>query len=332
MAGPSVTIVKTVSSAGSWQDAQEKALWEPAANALGISYSLDTSQGWADVGPQIDAGCVRWDILQIALADIPRASAAGVLEKLAPDVFDAADFVPGSCNEYFVANSIYSTVIAWNIDTFSANTPTRKFDFWDTDRFPGRRAMWAEPVGMIEAAALATGIPRDRIYSFLSTEAGRLAAIAKLKEIAPFVSVWWESGAEASELMHNSDVDLIFTWGGRVQGAIEAGARFAYTFCDGQIGTDGYSVVKDAPQRDAAMRFLKEVSKPEYQGELSNCFPTAPANLRAFGVKNYSPERLAAMASIPENIAVQYTADPEFWSMHGAWAYEAYEKVRQSSS
>lgn len=325
--GP-ITIVKTESSAGAWQDAQEQALWAPAAKALGVTYGLDTSQSWADARAQVESGSIKWDIIQIALAEIPQAKAAGVLEKLDPDVCNRADFVPGASTDYFVANSLYSTVIAWNKKTYGHNGPKSKADFWDIAKYPGRRALWNEPVGSLEAAALAVGTPRDKLYEFLATSEGRKSAIAKLAEIAPHISVWWESGAEAEQLIREGKVDLIITWGGRVQGAIDAGADFAYTFNDGQIGTDGYAVIKGAPHRDAAMRLLKEMSKPEYQKELPYRFPTSPANMRAFEIGGYAPEKVATMASAPQNVALQYAVDPEFWSQYGPWAYEAYRRIR----
>lgn len=331
MSGMALKIVKTESSSGAWQEAQEEALWAPAAKVLGIAYEKATSQSWADTRIQVESGAIEWDIIQIALAEIPQAKAAGVLEQLDADVYDEADFVPGSSSDYFVANSLYSAVIAWNTKTYGKNGPRSKADFWDVKNFPGRRALWTEPVGMIEAAALAAGAPRDKVYEFLSTEGGRLAAIDKLTEIAPHISAWWDSGARASQLIRDGEVDLILTWGGRVQGAIDEGADFAYTFNDGQLGIDGYAVVKGAPHRDAAMRFLKEVSKPEYQRDLSNRFPTAPANMKALEIAGFSPEKIATMASAPQNVTFQYAADPEFWARHGAWAYEAYDKVRRSS-
>jgi putative spermidine/putrescine transport system substrate-binding protein len=331
MKDSAVKIIKTESASGAWQEAQEKALWAPAAKALGIAYAKDSYQGWTDARAQVESGSVTLDIIQISLIEESQARAAGVLEKLDDDVFDATDFVPGSCTGHFVPNSIYSTLIAWNRNTYGDVAPNSRADFWDVDRFPGKRALWNEPSGMIEAAVLALGTARDRVYEFLSTEEGRKAAIDKLAELAPHVSVWWETGAEATELMKAGAVDMILTWGGRIQGAIDDGANFAYSFNDGQLGTDGYAIVKGAPHRDAAMRLLKEMSKPEYQKDVPSYFSTAPANMKAYGLAGYSPERMAAMASAPKNVAVQYAADPDWWSRYGAWASEAYARVRLCS-
>jgi putative spermidine/putrescine transport system substrate-binding protein len=327
MSDGSITIVKTESSAGAWQEAQKKALWSPAAKALDLSFRLDTCQSWADARVQVDSGSVTWDIIQIALAEIPQAKAAGILEKLDPDICNEADFVPGSFTDYFVGNSLYSTVIAWNKKKFGEEAPRSKADFWDVLNFPGKRALWSEPVGMIEAAALASGASRDTVYAFLSTAKGRNAALDKLAEIVPYVSVWWQSGAQASQLIMGGEVDMILTWNGRVQDAIDEGANFAYTFNDGQLGIDGYAIVKGAPNRDAAMRFLKEVSKPDYQKDLPNCFPTAPANMKALQIGGYSAEKIATMASAPQNVPLQYAANSEFWAQHGVWVYEAYGKL-----
>lgn len=323
--------VVIVSSGGAWQEAQDKALWAPAAKALGITYTQDTLQNWAEARAQVESGAVTWDIIQISIADEPQAQAAGVLEKLDADVFNKDDFPPGSTTEYFVPNSNFSTLIAWNKKTFGDDGPKSMADFFDVKKFPGKRALWNQPGGMIEAAALALGTPRDKVYEFLSTEEGREAAIAKLAELAPSVSVWWESGAQAAQLVKDGEVDMILTWGGRVQGAINDGADFAFTFNDGQLGTDGYAVVKGAPNRDTAMRFLKEMSKPEYQKDLPNTFATAPANMKAYDLANYPPEKVATMASAPQNVAVQYAVDPAFWAKYATWASEAYDKVRLSN-
>jgi putative spermidine/putrescine transport system substrate-binding protein len=320
--------VVVVSSGGAWQEAQDKALWAPAAKALGITYAQDTSQNWAEARAQVEAGAVTWDIIQISIADEAQAKAAGAIDKLDADVFNKADYAPGSTTEYFVPNSNYSTLIAWNKKTFGDNGPKSMADFFDVKKFPGKRALWNQPGGMIEAAALALGTPRDKVYDFLSTEEGRKAAIAKLAELAPSVSVWWESGAQAAQLVKDGEVDMILTWGGRVQGAIKDGADFSFTFNDAQLGTDGYALVKGAPHHDAAMRFLKEMSKPEYQKDLPNTFATAPANMKAYDLAKYPPEQIATMSSAPANVAVQYAVNPEFWAKYATWASEAYDKVR----
>lgn len=89
--------VVIASSGGGWQEAQDKALWAPAAKALNITYTQDTFQNWAEARAQVESGSVTWDIIQIGIADEPQAKAAGVLEKLDPDVVNKADF-PGLCH------------------------------------------------------------------------------------------------------------------------------------------------------------------------------------------------------------------------------------------
>jgi putative spermidine/putrescine transport system substrate-binding protein len=330
VASASAQDVTIVSSGGAWQDAQNSALWAPAAKKLGITYSQDTMQDWAEIRAQVESGSITWDIVQIAIADEPLARAAGVIEKLDPGVVDPKVYAPGSFTEYFVPNSSYATLIAWNKNTYGENGPKSAADFFDTKKFPGKRAMWNQPRGMIEAAALALGTPRDKVYGFLSTPDGKKAAMDKLAELAPHVSVWWESGAQAAQLVKDGEVDMIMTWGGRVVGAINDGAKWDYTFNDGQLGVDGYVVVKGAPHRDAAMKFLAEMSKAEYQAKLPDTFATAPANLKAFDVAGYPPEKIATMASAPQNIGLQYPVDPAWWATNGAWASEAYDNMRLS--
>jgi putative spermidine/putrescine transport system substrate-binding protein len=37
------------------------------------------------------------------------------------------------------------------------------------------------------------------------------------------------------------------------------------------------------------------------------------------------------MASAPQNVALQYAVDPEFWTRFGPWAYEAYRTLRAAA-
>ena len=316
--------VVIASSGGASQNAQREALWKPAGKALGMTFAEETSQNWGEARAQVDANSVVWDIVQLSLAESKLVADSGVITKLPADIVNRADFVPGSVNDYCVGVTLYSTVIAYNTEAYSGQGPQSMKDFWDVKKFPGKRGMFRGPRGNIEAAVLALGHPRSEIYTFLSTPQGRKAALDKISELKPNV-IWWESGAQSMQLVKDGEVPLMYGWNGRVQAAIDAGAKYKFTFNDGLLNVDCYAIVKGAPHAENAVRFLKEISKPEYTKDLPKYIAYGSANLKAY--QGYDEATLARLASSPQNVAMQYTADVDFWYQYGAELSEAFDAM-----
>ena len=81
-----------------------------------------------------------------------------------------------------------------SIGVNSASRPTTAADFFDLEKFPGKRGLWRSPKHNLEFALIADGVPVDQIYNALSSEQGIQRAFAKLDTIKSEV-VWWEAGA-----------------------------------------------------------------------------------------------------------------------------------------
>ena len=56
----------------------------------------------------------------------------------------------------------YSTVYAYNADNIPGDKPAAMADFFDLDRFPGRRGMRRTPQVNLEFALIADGVPPGR--------------------------------------------------------------------------------------------------------------------------------------------------------------------------
>ncbi|KAA3517792.1 ABC transporter substrate-binding protein [Agrobacterium vitis] len=316
--------VVIASSGGASQKAQREALWKPAAKVLGMSFSEETSQNWGEARAQVDANAVVWDIVQLSLAESQLVADAGVISKLPADIVNKADFIPGSVNDYCVGVTVYSTVIGYATEGFGGNSPKDMKDFWDVKKFPGKRGMYRAPRGNLEAAVLALGHPRSEIYKFLSTPEGRKAAMDKIAELKPNV-IWWESGAQSMQLVKDGEVPLIYGWNGRIQAAVDAGAKYKFTFNDGLLNIDCYGIVKGSPNPENAIKFLKEISKAEYSKDLPKYISYGSPNLKAS--EGYDAATLSRLPSSPENVAVQYAADVNFWNTYGAELSEAFDSM-----
>jgi len=316
--------VVIVTPGGASQEAARKALWEPAAKKLGMTFESDTSESWTEARAQVDAGAVTWDIVSLNMGEVQLAVDAGVIEKLPADIVDRNDFVPGSVNDYCVGNSVFSTVIGYSTAKFGDSGPSNMVEFWDVNKFPGKRGLYRSPRGNIEAAVLALGKSQSEVYDFLSTEEGRKAAFAKLAEIKDHV-VWWETGSQATQLVQSGEVDLIYSWNGRVMAAIDAGAPYKIVYKDGLLDNDCYAIVKGSPHPENAITFLKEISKAEYVKDYPKYIAYGGANLKAY--EGYDEATLARLTSSPENVAQQYPTNVDFWGKNGTILSEEFDEM-----
>ena len=87
--------ITVVSFGGSYQDGQSKALFQPAAKAMGIKVKEETYTGIGDLRLKMKAGANTWDVVASGSGSAARAGAEGLLEKLDYKVIDASSFLPG---------------------------------------------------------------------------------------------------------------------------------------------------------------------------------------------------------------------------------------------
>ena len=184
--------------------------------------------------------------------------------------------------DYCVGGDVFSTVLAWNTKTYGDKGPQSWADFWDVKKFPGKRSYRKGVAGALEPALMADGVPPDKVYEVLSRPAASTRAIKKIKELKPHVAVWWSSGAQHAQLMKDGEVDMITGWNGRFDVAAKDGAKVAYTFNQALLDYDCYAIAKGAPNKDLAMKFLAEISKPQYQAEFTKYITYGPTNKKAY--------------------------------------------------
>ncbi|MDZ7842272.1 MAG: ABC transporter substrate-binding protein [Gammaproteobacteria bacterium] len=312
---------------GSYQDAQSKALFQPASKAMGITIKEETYGGMSDVRLKVNAGAVTWDIVASGSGSAARAGAEGILEPLDYGVIDVSNFYEGTYQEYCVGGDVFSTVMAWNTETYSDNAPQNWADFWDVEKFPGKRSYRNKVAGALEPALMADGVPPEQVYEVLGTEEGIERAIDKIRELKPHIAVWWSSGAQHAQLMKDGEVDMITGWNGRFDNVKSDGAKVAYTYDQAMLDYDCYAIPKGAPNKDLAMKFLAEISKPEYQANLPEYITYGPTNEAAYDLGTIDSEVAAALPSHPDNVAKQLPINLDWYAEWEIKASEAYQDM-----
>ena len=187
-----------VSWGGAYTRSQILAFVRPYQQQTGEQINvIDYSGGLTDLRKQVRSLNFKWDIIDLEMSDALQACEEGLLEPIPPQALEAppdgsavdSDFIEGSLTPCAIGTVIWSTVIAFD-PAVLPETPQRLEDFFDSERFPGRRGLRKTPKANLEWALLADGVPADRVYALLETEAGLQRAFAKLNSIKPQM-IWW---------------------------------------------------------------------------------------------------------------------------------------------
>ena len=298
---------------GSFQDALRSAMLDPAASALNVTVKEDTTNGIQDVRAQITAGAVAWDVTEQDLPSCETLSREGSLEPIDYSVVDTTGIPEELIHDNYVGFINFTKVIAYRKDAFGDNGPSNWAEFWDLEKFPGKRGMHGKVNYNLEAALMADGVAQDDVYDVLATEDGIARAWAKLGEIAPKVTVWYRGGSQSAQLLRDGEVDVIHMGHNRVESVIGSGIEVAYAFDGGTMDVDCLLVPKGAPNAENAMRLINELLSAEAQARLAVTMPLGPVNSGAFGTGIISDEMAVKVNTHPENYGKQLLVDPNFY-------------------
>lgn len=120
-----------------------------------------------------------------------------MLETIDPAILPAGprwnprdDFLPGALTDCAVATIVFSTVYAYDTTKFPEG-PTTMADFFNLEKFSGKRAMRKGAKANLEMALMADGVLAAEVYSVLETPEGVDRAFSVLDKIKKD-TIWWK--------------------------------------------------------------------------------------------------------------------------------------------
>ena len=326
-----------VSWGGAYGRATDRALLQPFSAATGARMSMeDFNGGLAEIRAQVETGNVHWDVVDLESADAIRGCDEGLLEELDPAVLfpdqDAAeaagDFLPGTLSDCGVGLIIYSTVYAYHRDHFPGEKPATMADFFDVERFPGRRGMRRSPYGNLEFALVADGVPVDRVYEVLSAPGGIDRAFAMLDSIKEHV-VWWEAGAQPPQILADGEVVMSTAYNGRLFNAQVVENQPFEIVWDGQVLDHAQlTIVAGSRNLDTALAFLAYAARPESMAAMSRYISYSPVRSSAMALvtthEDTGVEMDPYMPATPERLERSVFNDWDWWADFGEQANERF--------
>ncbi|MFN6952691.1 MAG: ABC transporter substrate-binding protein [Albidovulum sp.] len=311
---------------GSYETSQVEAYNKPFAEMKGVTVNMVAADNPATpIKAQVEANNVTVDVADIELSDAVRLCDEGKLEVIdhaslppAPDGTPATeDFVEGALkSECAVANIVWSTIVAY--DSSKTQGVTSLADFFDLQKFPGKRGLRKSAKANMEMALMADGVAPADVYKVLATDEGVERALAKLDTIKSEI-VWWEAGAQPPQLLADGEVVMTTGYNGRIfNAAVTEGKPFQILW-DGQImDFDLFVIPKGAPNKDLAMeyvRFATDTQRLADQAKYISYGPARKSSAPLVGLfMDGKTEMGPHMPTAPENMKNALVNDFAFWA------------------
>ncbi|MEH7829104.1 ABC transporter substrate-binding protein [Gemmobacter denitrificans] len=319
------TTLTVMSWGGAYGEAQTEGHVKPFMAKTGITTVMTDSDNPAPViKSQVEAGNVTVDVASVEYADAIRLCDEGLLETIDPATLPAGadgtpateDFLEGAITECGVSTDIWSNVFAYDSSKFPEG-PKTAADFFDLEKFPGKRGLRKGAKAVLELALMGDGVPASEVYAVLGTPEGVDRAFAKLDTIKKDV-VWWEAGAQAPQLLADGEVAMTTAYNGRIfAAAINEGKPFNIVW-DGQIyENEMYVVPKGAPNMEQAMEFIRYATSTEGLRAQAQHISYGPARKSAMKEELLFKDGKTVMAphlpTAPENLKNALLTSADFW-------------------
>src|ERR1035437_3601822 len=152
---------------GPYTVAYRKAFYDPFEKATGIRIVsvAREAQPVAQFTAMVQTKNFVWDVTTLTIsADIPILEARGLLEPIGLKGSDFPTVMPDAITANWLGVDVYSTILAYRTDKFGSNGPKNWADFWDVQKFPGRRSLRRSPLDTLEQALMADGVSIDKLY------------------------------------------------------------------------------------------------------------------------------------------------------------------------
>lgn len=295
---------------GETYDIRQKIDFDPFTKVSGANV-VQASWDYGKFLAMVNSANPEWDMI-----DFDGYSTVGLIDAGTPPAkleswVRRCDLVDAQYRDYAAGSYAYSVVLGWSKKLPS--TPQNWTDFFDTKKFPGKRAFPKSIyAGTAEIALLADGVPKDKIYPLDFDR-----AFAKLDTIKKDL-VFYDSYAQGQQYMVQGSATMIATANSRMIELVSSGENVDFTYQDAILYPWGaFAMPQHLPHADAANALIDFLSTPEQQAAVAQNLYLGPTVSAAFGLltaaekakQPNSPENKAKALTINTSIAAKQDAD-----------------------
>lgn len=259
-------------------------------------------EGVESVESQVESGNIQWDIVLMPTNQVLELSNLGVLAAIDYDIVNGDNLYPELMMQHGVGAMLYSTTMVYSVS--AENPPETWADFWDLSLFDGSRALRRSPVGTLEFALLADGVPMDDLYPL---DVDR--AFAVLESIRD-ATLFYEDGKQPVELVRTGQVGLASSW--TVRTTLPDVASLVHPqWNGGMISADAWVSPRGSDNADVAMSFINYATRAVPTANFSGRQPFGPVNKDALSLMR--EDIVESLPNSPEHLEHQFFENWSYW-------------------
>ncbi len=266
---------------GTWERQMREHFFDPFTKETGIkvvTVSGTGAENVARVKAMVATGKIEWDLYQAgeiqAASDLHRTLNEDMTAFCAEYLADK-DLLPDACNRSGVLSGYGTTLMVYNTESFPKGGPSNWRDFFDVERYPGPRALpnFNDPWRVMAAALLADGVEPKVLFPL---DVDR--ALKKLNDLRPHVGLWWKTGDQSTQGFRTGEYVIGQIWQTRAAALKQEGQPLAWRQDQAFLVGDRWALIKNAPNRDNAIRFLRYfLDHPDAQAKVCEALVCTPA-------------------------------------------------------
>jgi putative spermidine/putrescine transport system substrate-binding protein len=263
---------------GDTEAARQKVFWTPFTERTKVTViSADAGA----LGDEMQEGEIptRWDCFHGSCDEVYAALKLGKkpIDKLPQISWEG--LTPAKYKPYMFQSFFVGYVPAYVAGTFKGDQPNSWADFFDTKKFPGKRA-WpgvAYTSGTREAALMADGVPPDKVYPYDLERAD-----AKIKSIFSDL-VFYNEFPQAQSFLTSKEVVMSFGPNGLWHETSASGVKITVMWgATPLIEENGMNLMPDPPHLDAVTALAAFCNNPKLMAEFATMTSYGPPSQEAF--------------------------------------------------
>jgi putative spermidine/putrescine transport system substrate-binding protein len=279
---------------GDTEEARKKVFWTPFEERTGVQV-ISADAGSLAVPMIMGEIPTKWDAVHGSVQESYAAQLHGKKELPKLPKICWEDLVePKKMQPYMWQSFFLGYVPACIEGTFSGTQPATWADFFDTKKFPGKRAWPAEYFtgGVFEAALLADGVPPSEVYPFDYER-----ATAKIASIFDDLVIYTEY-AQSQSFLTSKTASMSFAPNGLFKELENKGVSMQILWdAPAILDTNGMNILPEAPNLDAVEALAAFCNQPKLQAEFAQITNYGPPTKEAF--EALSTEEAEALPNAP---------------------------------
>jgi len=244
---------------GAYQAAQRQAYIIPFQDKFGIEIIEDSPVEYPKIRAMAETGNITWNVIDVGQRATYQFIKTDHLELLDFSIIDNSDLMGVMQTDYSAGPGLtWSTVLAYSTETYpdGGPQPTSWADFFDVDKFPGRRGWRDNAHGMTTFTALGLhpewmGDPEKMLLLGSPTPELVDETMAFWEGWVDNIATFWHTGSDCPQLLLSGELDMCSAWNGRIYNAQVEGAALGIAWEAGHLlSTDGWLMPKGAKESD----------------------------------------------------------------------------------